>query len=226
MQKSMTESNKIPHLYLHEEFDITETEKMRKTIKGSGKKVTLMGILIKTFSLALRKYPIMNATYDPQVNEFEYTLQGAHNISVAIDSPNGLVVPNIKNVQDISLLDIQEQLENLRKLSAEARLTAKELSGGTVCLSNIGTIGGVNACPLILPPQVCIVAIGKMQTLPKFVKEQVVPRTVINVSYGCDHRVIDGATVAKFSNEWKKVLENPYLALAEMNWSSIMYSSI
>lgn len=110
MQKSMTESNKIPHLYLHEQFDITETEKMRKIIKNNDKKVTLMGILIKTFSLALKKYPIMNATYDPNLNEFEYTLQGSHNISVAIDSPNGLVVPNIKNVQDISLLGIQNEL--------------------------------------------------------------------------------------------------------------------
>lgn len=105
----------------------------------------------------------------------------------------------------------------MRSLASEARLTSKELNEGTVCLSNIGTIGGVNACPLILPPQVCIVAIGKMQTLPKYIKDQLQPRTVITVSYGCDHRVIDGATVARFSNEWKRVLENPYLALAEMN---------
>ena len=72
---------------------------MRKTIKNNETKVTLMGILIKTFSLALKKYPIMNATYEPEKNEFEYTIQGAHNISIAIDSPNGLVVPNIRNVQ-------------------------------------------------------------------------------------------------------------------------------
>ena len=63
----------------------------------------------------------------------------------------------------------------------------------------------------------CIVAIGKMQKLPRYVNDQIVPKTIINVSYGCDHRVIDGATVARFSNEWKKVLENPYLALAEMH---------
>lgn len=87
---------------------------------------------------------------------------------------------------------------------------------GTICLSNIGTIGGINACPLILPPQVCIVAIGRMQKIPRFQKDQVVPKNIITVSYGCDHRVIDGATVARFSNEWKKILENPYLALAEM----------
>ena len=83
-----------------------------------------------------------------------------------------------------------------------------------MCLSNIGTIGGINACPLILPPQVCIVAIGRTQTVPRYQNDQVVPKTLITVSYGCDHRVIDGATVARFSNEWKKILENPYLALA------------
>lgn len=102
-------------------------------------------------------------------------------------------------------------------LSSEGKLTSKELANGTVCLSNIGTVGGIHTCPLILPPQVCIVGIGKMQVVPKYVKEHIVPRTILTVSYGCDHRVIDGATVAKFSNEWKKILENPYLALAEMN---------
>lgn len=86
-----------------------------------------------------------------------------------------------------------------------------------MCISNIGTIGGVSACPLILPPQVCIVAIGKMQVVPKYIGSELVKRTILTVSYGCDHRVIDGGTIARFSNEWKKVLENPYLALAEMS---------
>ena len=200
MQKSMTESNKIPHLYLHEQFDITNTEKMRKAIKANQTKVTLMGILIKAFSLALKKYPIINSTYEPDKNQFQYTIHEAHNISIAIDSPNGLVVPNIKNVQDCTLVGIQQELERLRDLASSAKLTSKDLGQGTVCISNIGTIGGVNACPLILPPQVCIVAIGKMMTVPKLIKDEVVPRTVIGVSYGCDHRVVDGATVARFSN--------------------------
>ena len=87
-------------------------------------------------------------------------------------------------------------------------MTAKDLNYGTVCLSNIGTIAGTMACPLILPPQVCIVAIGKMQILPKYVKgsDQPMLRSILNVSYGCDHRVIDGATVARFSNEWKRII--------------------
>lgn len=74
------------------------------------------------------------------------------------------------------------------------------MNNGTVCISNIGTIGGIMANPLILAPQVCIVAIGKLQTVPKWKNDQWVPRHVINVSFGCDHRIVDGATVARFSN--------------------------
>lgn len=80
------------------------------------------------------------------------------------------------------------------------------MGGGTVCLSNIGTIGGTHAGPLILPPQICIVAIGKMQVVPKYKGESLIPRNTINISFGCDHRVIDGATVARFSNEWKRII--------------------
>lgn len=165
-----------------------------------------MGMLIKTFSMALKKYPKINATYSPEVNEFEYKIQHNHNISVAIDSPNGLVVPNIKNVETLNLLGIQKEIERLRQLSIEAKLTGNELNNGTVCLSNIGTIGGIMANPLILAPQVCIVAIGKLQTVAKFIDGQWTPRQIINVSFGCDHRIIDGATVAKFSNEWKALI--------------------
>lgn len=100
----------------------------------------------------------------------------------------------------MSLTDIQAELERLRNLANEARLTAKDLQGGTVSLSNIGTIGGTYVCPLILPPQVCIVAIGKIMSAPKYLAGQLVERKVINISYGCDHRVVDGATVARFSN--------------------------
>ena len=80
------------------------------------------------------------------------------------------------------------------------------MQGGTICLSNIGTIGGTNACPLILPPQVCIVAIGKLQSVPRYKNGELVERKIINVSYGCDHRILDGATVAKFSNKWKQLI--------------------
>lgn len=113
----MTESNTIPHLYLHEEFDITEVERMRKTLKADNRKVTVMGILVKTFSLALKQFPRMNSVYHPEKNPYEYSIHPSHNISIAIDSPNGLVVPHIKEVNSLSLTDIQLQLERLRNLS-------------------------------------------------------------------------------------------------------------
>lgn len=91
-------------------------------------------------------------------------------------------------------------------MATEAKLTSNELNNGTVCISNIGTIGGIMANPLILAPQVCIVAIGKLQTVPKWKEGEWIPRSMINVSFGCDHRIVDGATVAKFSNEWKALL--------------------
>lgn len=175
-----------------------------------------MGILIKTFSLALKKHPKINSIYEPHKSEFEYDIHPSHNISIAVDSPNGLVVPNLKNVQLLNLAQIQLELERLRDLSKEGKLTSKELGGGTICLSNIGTIGGTHANPLILVPQICIVAISKMQSLPKYRNGVLEERKVLNVSFGCDHRVIDGASVAKFSNEWKQLIEKPYLAMAQM----------
>ncbi len=80
----------------------------------------------------------------------------------------------------------------------------------------MGTIGGTHACPLILPPQVCIVAIGKLQTVPRYINSELIARSIINVTLGCDHRILDGATVARFANDWKTLLENPYLAMSEM----------
>ena len=83
-------------------------------------------------------------------------------------------------------------------------------------MSNIGTIAGVSACPLVLVPQTCIVAIGKVVETPYFVGESILKKKYITMSFGCDHRVIDGGSVARFSNSWKGILENPYLALAKM----------
>lgn len=125
-------------------------------------------------------------------------------------------MPNIKNVQDLSIVEIQEKLVELKKLSESAKLTREYLEGGTICLSNIGTIAGVSASPLILAPQVCIVAIGKVMETPYYFGSSMVKKKFMTMSFGCDHRIIDGASVAKFSNSWKNILENPYLAVAKM----------
>jgi 2-oxoisovalerate dehydrogenase E2 component (dihydrolipoyl transacylase) len=126
-----------------------------------------------------------------------------------MDSPHGLAVPNIKAVNSLSMLEVQAELNRLRDLAKEGRLGAGDISGGTISLSNIGIIGGTYLGPLILPPQVCIVGIGRTILQPVWLDGEFRPRQTMNVSFGCDHRVLDGATVAKFSNHWKGLLENP-----------------
>ena len=104
MQKSMTAAQTIPHMFLMDEIEVTELVKMREYIKKELKKnVTFMPFFLKAFSLAMLEYPIVNAYYDPKTNPFEYKICKNHNISIAIDSPSGLVVPSIKNVQNLNL---------------------------------------------------------------------------------------------------------------------------
>ncbi|CAD8067560.1 unnamed protein product [Paramecium primaurelia] len=207
MQKSMTESNTIPHLYLQEEIDVTSLSLFREELKKQ-QNITFMTLFIKSFSLALLQFPILNSTYDPSV-PFQFITHQDHNISIAMDSPKGLVVPNIKQVQNLSILEVQQQLNKLKKLGDESKLGPNELNNGTICISNIGTIAGTYVGPLILPPQVCIVGIGRVVLQPRFIAGSYQPRKIINTSFGCDHRILDGATIARFQNTWKQYLEQP-----------------
>merc|ERR1712146_251747 len=146
----------------------------------------------------------------------EYTRVDNHNISFAIDSPKGLVVPNVKNCQDKSIFEINDDFNRILSDAKNGVLGPKDLMEGTFSISNIGNIGGTYLGPIILPPQVCIVALGKSQLLPRYIKKdngelEVAPRSIMNVSYGCDHRVLDGATIARFSNVWKSLVESPDL---------------
>jgi len=171
MVKSMNYAATVPHFYLKDEFDVTRLTELREQInKGkSGKdKIALFSFIVKAFSIALREYPSLNSNYSPE-NPYEYTILDDHNVSVAIDTPNGLMAPNLKSVQNKSIREIQQDLFVLRNLAEQGRIGQKELFGGTIALSNIGSIGGTYAGPLNLPNQVCIVAIGRTRDIPAFV---------------------------------------------------------
>jgi len=221
MQKSMTEAASIPHFNFKDEFDVTKLNEFRdKLRKNMGIKITFMPLIIKAVSLALNQYPVINALYDKE-KPFEYTLIENHNISFAIDSPKGLVVPNIKNVQNMTVLEVHEEFNRIVAAAQAGTLGFKDLTDGTFSISNIGNIGGTYLGPVLLAPQVCIVAIGKTQLLPRYIQEEngalnLQPRKIMNVSFGCDHRVLDGATVARFSNKWKEYMENPENMLLAM----------
>lgn len=134
-----------------------------------------------------------------------------------MDTEQGLIVPNVKNVQVCSVFEIASELNRLQALGSAGQLGTNDLTGGTFTLSNIGTIGGTYAKPVIVPPEVAIGALGKIQILPRFNgKGEVFKAQIMNVSWSADHRIIDGATMARFSNLWKSYLENPASMLLDL----------
>lgn len=134
-----------------------------------------------------------------------------------MDTASGLIVPNVKNVESKSILEVAADLNRLMELGASGQLSANDLTGATIVLSNIGTVGGTYAKPVIVQPTVCIGAIGKIQLLPRFdANENLIKANIMQVSWSADHRVIDGATMSRFSNLWKSYLETPATMLMHL----------
>lgn len=175
MVKSMNYAATVPHFYLKDEFDITKLVEFREKI-NQGKlpkdKIAIFSFIVKAFSKALEEFPHLNSSYNPD-KPYEYEVRADHNVSVAIDTPNGLIAPNIKSVQLKSIKQIQQDILHLRTIAEAGRVGQNELFGGTIALSNIGSIGGTYAGPLNLPNQVCIVALGRTREVPGFVKSVV-----------------------------------------------------
>lgn len=134
-----------------------------------------------------------------------------------MDTQQGLLVPNVKNVQNKSIFDIAMELNRLHELGLSGRLSPEDLTGGTFSLSNIGSLGGTYAKAVIMPPEVAIGAIGRIQEVPRFDKDgNIYKAHVVGVSWSADHRVIEGASMARFSNLWKSYLENPASMLIDL----------
>ncbi|MDG1475380.1 MAG: 2-oxo acid dehydrogenase subunit E2 [Porticoccaceae bacterium] len=208
----------IPHFTFVDEIDVTDIVKVRLAFKShyaEDKKITLMPFLIKSLSLTLRDFPILNSCLHENGRQITYFKN--HNIGVAVDGKTGLLVPNIKSVECLSIIQVAEQLALLTGAARSGLVKPADLSGGTITVSNIGAIGGIAATPIINKPEVAIVALGKIQKLPRFnISGQIEERQIMSVSWSGDHRVIDGATMARFNNLWKDYLENPMRMLATM----------
>lgn len=230
MFKQMTKSLSIPHFGFADEIVLDNATAFRSALnahvaktpeKYNFKKVSYMPIFIKALSIALEDYPILNACVidGEEASSAKLKYRASHNIGVAMDTPNGLLVPNIKNVQNLSVLEIASELARLQEAGKKNALSMADLKDGTVSLSNVGMIGGTYLNPVVVTSEVAIAAVGKMQRLPRFkmveengkMVERVVAQSIVNVSWSADHRVIDGATVARFSEAWKSVVENPFL---------------
>ncbi|PCH95422.1 MAG: dihydrolipoamide acetyltransferase [Gammaproteobacteria bacterium] len=226
MAKAMVNSvSTIPHFTYCEEIDMTELIKLRLELKETlvvkemakqDIKLTMMPFFMKAMSLALKEFPVINS----QVNEdcTELTYFNDHNIGMAVDSKVGLLVPNIKQVQTKSILDLAADISRLTNDARSGRVQSSDLKGGTITISNIGAIGGTVATPIINKPEAAIVALGKLQTLPRFnAQGEVEARSIMQVSWSGDHRIIDGGSIARFCNLWKSFLEKPSNMLVHMS---------
>ncbi|WP_445767688.1 dihydrolipoyllysine-residue acetyltransferase [Rheinheimera sp.] len=220
MARQMVESvSTIPHFTYCEEIDLTDLIALRLSLKDQyakqGVKLTMMPFFIKALSLAINQFPIMNAKVNADCTELTYF--DDHNIGIAVDSKIGLLVPNIKGCQHKSIIDIANDLTRLTEQAREGRVSPADLKGGTISISNIGALGGTVATPIINKPELAIVALGKVQTLPRFnSKGEVEARQLMQISWSGDHRVIDGGTIARFTNLWKQYLEQPSAMLVAM----------
>ena len=222
MVKSMTAALQVQHLTYSDEIVVDQLITFRKLLKAEAEKrnirISYMPFIIKATSLALEQFPILNATVNADVSAMTY--HANHNIGVAIDTSKGLVVPVIKNVQNKSIFDIAQELILLQESAVKGTLTEAQLSNGTFSLSNIGSIGGTYVVPVVVVPQVAIGAFGRQQLVPRYMNDdpeaEIKPVTIMNISWSADHRVIDGATVARFSNLFKRYVEEPSLMLGLM----------
>ncbi|WP_245961467.1 dihydrolipoyllysine-residue acetyltransferase [Thalassotalea euphylliae] len=220
MAKAMVDSvTSIPHFTYCEELDLTELIALRQQLKTQyakqDVKLTLMPFFMKAMSMALTEFPLMNTQVNDDCSEITYFED--HNIGMAVDSKVGLLVPNVKQAQTKSILELASDIARLTEQARAGRVSLKDLTGGTISISNIGAIGGTVATPIINKPEVAIVALGKVQKLPRFNENgEVEAREIMQISWSGDHRVIDGGTIARFTNAWKALLENPNQMLVNL----------
>lgn len=220
-EKMSLSKGKAAHFTYVEECDATELVKVRAQAKeigaAQGIKVTYLPFLMKAMVAALRSYPMMNATLDEERGEIVY--KHFYNISLSIQTPDGLTAPVIKNVEQKSILALAREIEDVVQRARANKLTREDFEGGTITLTNAGSIGGLFTTPIINFPEVAILAFNKIFKKPvvKTVngQDRVVVRNWTYFSLSLDHRIVDGANAAEFTNLFIKYVENPSLLLLE-----------
>ncbi|BAL95707.1 dihydrolipoyllysine-residue acetyltransferase [Rubrivivax gelatinosus] len=189
----------IPHVTNHEDADITELEALRvqlnKENEKSGVKVTMLAFLIKACAAALKQFPEFNASLDGD----ELVLKKYFHIGFAADTPNGLVVPVIRDVDSKGILQISREMAELAKKARDGKLSPAEMTGGCFSISSLGGIGGTYFTPIINAPEVAILGVCRSAMKPQWNGREFVPRLMLPLSLSWDHRVIDGAAAARFN---------------------------
>ncbi|NLP49900.1 2-oxo acid dehydrogenase subunit E2 [Bacillus sp. RO1] len=206
----------IPHCTHFEEVDVTNILELREIWKKSNQSISATALFLKAISIALKDYPIFNARLNEQEETIE--LMKEHHIGIATDTEDGLIVPVIRNVERKSLKEIHANLKEFTKKAQDNKLSMKDLTGGSFTISNVGPLGGsIGATPIINQPEVGLISFHKTKKRP-VVNEQdeIVIRSIMNISMSFDHRVADGATAVAFTNRLTQLLEEPKLLMLEL----------
>ncbi|MYJ52537.1 MAG: dihydrolipoamide acetyltransferase, partial [Gammaproteobacteria bacterium] len=190
----------IPHVTHHEEADITDLEDFRKSLKdeaaSQGLRITILSFAMKVLVGAMRKFPTFNASLAP--NGEELILKKYYNIGIAVDTPNGLVVPVVRDVDRKSIFDLARDLSDVSERAREGKLKPADLKGGCISISSLGGIGGCGFTPIINAPEVAIIGLSRSRMTPVWDGREFHPRMMLPIDLSYDHRVIDGAEAARF----------------------------
>ncbi|KAF4996000.1 hypothetical protein FGRMN_4748 [Fusarium graminum] len=229
MFKTMTRSLTIPHFLYADEVDFSSIVELRKrlnrviakspSVEGQPSKLSYLPFIIKAVSLALNQYPMLNARVDvdPKTNKPCLVHRSQHNIGIAMDTAGGLVVPVIKNVASLNILSIAAELSRLQALASQGKLKPADFQGGTITVSNIGNVGGTYVSPVIVEREVAILGIGRMRTVPAFDEnDNIIKKQITNFSWSADHRVVDGATMARAAEVVRQIVEEPDLMVMHL----------
>jgi len=210
--RNMFESySTIPQLTNFDDVDVTELERIRKDSKADyasqGIKLTAMPFLVKAVASALKQHPVVNASIDLEANETIY--KEYVNIGIAVDTDKGLIVPVLRDADRKNIPQIARTVAEMSDAARSGSFTVDDLRGGTFTISNLGAIGGTYSTPIINPPEVAILLVGRSRTMPQYLDGELQPRLMMPLSLTYDHRIVDGAAAARFLNEVKDYLANP-----------------
>jgi pyruvate dehydrogenase E2 component (dihydrolipoamide acetyltransferase) len=224
IMESMTLSKQIiPHVTLMDEANITALVKLREELKPAGEKagvkITYLPFVFKALIATLREYPAFNATIDDKAQEIVY--KKYFNIGFAADTPNGLVVPVVKNADQKSILQLSREINELAKKARDGKLALDDMRGATITVTNIGSIGSTYATPIINHPEVAIIGMYKLQDKPLISHNadgslKLDLAKVMNYTVTADHRLLDGAMIANFLKSMIARLENPGVLMLDM----------
>jgi pyruvate dehydrogenase E2 component (dihydrolipoamide acetyltransferase) len=210
-EKMLESVQRAPHFTYVDEIDMTDLVNMRGQLKGLaaeyGVKLTYIPFIMKALVQAFQEFPTVNAV----INEADLSMvvRGEVNIGIACDTPQGLYVPVIKNVEQKSILELAAEITDITTRTREGKVQLSELQGGTFTITSVGNIGGRFATPIINHPEVAILGVNQIHDRPMVINGEIVARKMMYLSPSFDHRVIDGAVAARFISALKSILENP-----------------